>query len=121
MKDQRSAAPRLSDIREAINGIRDTVAGLDFEAYCSSWQQRRAVERGIEIISEASRHLPADLTDQHPGIPWRAIRAIGNLLRHEYGRVQDEIVWDVATTKLDALETAIEAMLCSFDNAEKTR
>jgi uncharacterized protein with HEPN domain len=114
MKDEKSPAPRLSDIREAIHGIRETVAELDFDAYCGSWRERRAVERGLEIISEASRHLPTELTDTHPHIPWRAIRAIGNLLRHEYGRVQDEIVWDVATNKLEALESAIDAMLRSL-------
>lgn len=110
MKHEQSPAPRLSDIREAIHGIRETVAELDFEAYCDPWRERRAVERGLEINSEASRHLPTELTERHPDIPWRAIRAIGNLLRHEYGRVQDEIVWDVATNELEALESAIDVM-----------
>lgn len=115
MKPDRSPAPRLADIREAIDGIRDTVSGLDFDRYCASWQSRRAVERGIEIISEASRHLPTDLTDVHPDVRWKAIRAIGNLLRHEYGRVQDEIIWNIAVTDLDPLERAIAAMQRSLE------
>lgn len=118
--DDKSPAPRLSDIRDAIDGIRETVGERDFEAYCGSWQARRAVERGIEIISEASRHLPAQLTDEHAEVPWHAIRAIGNLLRHEYGRVQDEIVWDIATNRLAALEAAIDAMQRSIDTSGKT-
>jgi uncharacterized protein with HEPN domain len=44
---------------------------------------QRAVERGLEIISEASRHVPPDLQAPETEIPWRQIAAIGNLLRHE--------------------------------------
>lgn len=49
MTDEKSPPPRLSDIREGIQGFRETVAELDFEAYCGSWQERRAVGRGLEV------------------------------------------------------------------------
>jgi uncharacterized protein with HEPN domain len=32
-------------------------AGAEFEDYANSWGRQRAVERGLEIISEASRHV----------------------------------------------------------------
>jgi uncharacterized protein with HEPN domain len=51
---------RLDDMIEAIEGIEKTIAGLTFAKYQSNWQARRATERGIEIISEASRHIPKD-------------------------------------------------------------
>jgi uncharacterized protein with HEPN domain len=41
------------------------------------------VERGIEIISEASRRLPGDLKDRNPGIPWRKVVGIGNIIRQD--------------------------------------
>jgi uncharacterized protein with HEPN domain len=34
--------------------------GKSFEEYQSGWLLRLATQRGIEIISEASRRLPAD-------------------------------------------------------------
>ena len=46
----KSVRLRPFDILDAIEGIRGVVADLDF---------RRATERGLEIISEASRHIPA--------------------------------------------------------------
>jgi hypothetical protein len=46
---------------DAIAGIEATVAGASFAEYARNWTMRRAVERGIEIISEASRHLPEEL------------------------------------------------------------
>ena len=40
----------VNDHPEAIDGIESTVAGMSFAEYERSWQTRRAVERGIEII-----------------------------------------------------------------------
>jgi uncharacterized protein with HEPN domain len=59
---------------------------------------RRAVERELEIISEASRHIPADLQEAAPEVPWREIAGIGIVLRHEYQRVADKIVWSGGVT-----------------------
>jgi uncharacterized protein with HEPN domain len=80
---------------DAIDGIEDTVAEASYAEYVRTWTMRRAVERGIEIVSEASRHIPDELKQRYPHIYWREISAIGNLLRHEYGRVEDRIIWRV--------------------------
>lgn len=106
----RSLRLRLADIRNEIGGIRETVAGIDFDTYRGSWQRTRAVERGVEIISEAVRSLPEELTGRFPDIPWRAIRGIGNELRHAYHHVDDAILWDVATRAITSLEAAIVEM-----------
>jgi uncharacterized protein with HEPN domain len=92
---KRSVRLRLHDILEAIEGIEMTVGEAIFADYARNWTMRRAVERGIEIISEASRHLPEELKGRYPRIYWQEIAAIGNLLRHEYGRIDDRIMWRV--------------------------
>lgn len=56
----------------------------------------RTVERSIEIISEASRHIPEELKAQFPDVPWQQIAGIGNVLRQDYEIVDDHITWDVA-------------------------
>jgi uncharacterized protein with HEPN domain len=113
----RSVAARLYDILEAIEGIRRTTAGLDFAGYEEDWAARRATERGIEIISEASRHLPADHKLQHPDIPWREIAGIGNKLRHEYQRIEDRVLWNVVQRELEPLERAAREMLAGLDES----
>jgi uncharacterized protein with HEPN domain len=72
---------------------------------------RRAVERELEIISEASRHIPADLQEVAPEVPWREIAGIGNVLRHEYQRVADKIVWNVVERHVDPLRDAVGRLL----------
>ena len=65
----RSAAPRLRDIIDAIDRIRGETEGVSLDSFEADWRKRWLVERGIEIISEASRHLPDDMKARHPEIP----------------------------------------------------
>jgi uncharacterized protein with HEPN domain len=79
----------------------------DFE---SDWLLRHGVQRGIEILSEACRHLPDSLLETRPEVPWKQVRGIGNLLRHEYHRIADDLIWAVVTNNLSPLREAIEAL-----------
>src|SRR5262249_44740781 len=73
-------------------------------------QLRWLVQRAIEIISEASRAIPDDLTSTQPDIPWRKIRGIGNVLRHDYEGLSDRILWNVVLDELPRLKAAIQAI-----------
>ena len=72
---------------------------------------RRGVERSLEIVSEASRHIPAELQSAHPEIPWRSVADIGNVLRHGYDQIADQRIWAVIEQHLEPLESAVRAML----------
>jgi uncharacterized protein with HEPN domain len=61
----RSPLLRIHDMLESIRGIEKALAGKTLRDYERSWLLRSAVERGIEIISEASRHLGNDLKARH--------------------------------------------------------
>lgn len=71
---------------------------------------RWLVQRAIEIISEASRAIPDQLTKAHPYIPWRKVRGIGNVLRHDYEGLSDRIIWNVVLDELPRLKAAIQAI-----------
>lgn len=103
----RQLAPVLAEIQEALDGISRATEGKSFEEYRSDWLLRRGVERAIEIISEATRHIPDERLSEHPTIPWAQIRGVGNVLRHEYHRVADAIIWSVVTEHLPPLQAAI--------------
>ena len=60
-----SSVTRLSDIIEAVELIRSEMTGVTLDAFESDRRKRWLVERGIEIISEASRRLPEALKAQH--------------------------------------------------------
>jgi len=62
-----SPVPRLTDIVEAIEFIRSEMAGVTLQAFEPDKRNRWLAERGIEIASEASRHLSDELKAKHPG------------------------------------------------------
>jgi uncharacterized protein with HEPN domain len=103
-KPKSSPIPRLDDIVEAARLIRDEMTDVTLEAFEADTPKRWLVERGLEIISEASRHLPSALKARHSSIPWRKVAGIGNVLRHEYERIAHDVLWRVVHDDLAELE-----------------
>jgi uncharacterized protein with HEPN domain len=108
---RRSVLLRLTDIRSAITGIDELIKGVSYDIFAQNWGMQRAVERALEIISEATRHIPDDYKTLTPGIPWRQIAAIGNLLRHEYQRVDSSATWNIVTEHLPGLAQAVDRLI----------
>jgi uncharacterized protein with HEPN domain len=82
-------------------------------------RKRWLIERGIEIISEASRHLNEDLKARHPEIPWPKVAGMGNILRHEYERIAHDVLWRVVRDDLPPLEKACREELARGQTAER--
>ena len=104
----RPAAACARDILDRIDKIETYVGGMSREAFLADSMRREAVERNVEIISEASRGLPDDLKDNEYETPWRAIADLGNVYRHEYGNVDPEMLWDTATVHVPALRAPVQ-------------
>ena len=101
---------RLGHILEAIEQIENNVEGLTLDTFKQNRFVQLGIERCLEIISEASRHLPQEWKDEHPTIPWRRVADIGNRIRHVYHAIDGEIIWEIVQTDLEELKLAIEAM-----------
>ena len=100
----------FAEMLEAIAGIENAAAGKTLADFEREWLLKHGVQRGIEIISEAARHLPPDVRDRRPEIPWKQVIAVGSVLRHDYHRIANPIVWAVVTEDLPALKAAVEAL-----------
>jgi uncharacterized protein with HEPN domain len=103
----------LTHIIEAIERIRGEMDGVSLEAFEADWRKRWLVERGVEIISEASLHLSEELKARHPNIPWPKVAGIGNVLRDDYHRAKPDVLWNVARRNLPRLESACRAELAA--------
>ena len=111
----RSPLLRIHDMLESIRGIEKALAGKTLRDYERSWLLRSAVERGIEIISEASRHLGRDLKAQYKNVRWKDIAGIGNILRHDYQRIDASIIWKAVKDDLPPLKEALLALRDSLE------
>ena len=77
--------------------------------------RRRAAERYVEIISEASRRLDPAWRASMPHVPWDKIAGIGNVLRHDCDEVSIAIIVALRGESLDDLEAAVGALLQAHD------
>jgi len=116
---KRIVAPRLADIIEATERIRCVLDGVTLEAFEQNWEKRWLVERGIEIISEASRHLTDDIRERRPEIPWPKVAGIGNVLRHGYDHVAPDVLWKLAQDDLAEIEKVCREELVLAEERER--
>jgi uncharacterized protein with HEPN domain len=105
----------IHDILQSITRIEGVTRDKSFAEFDASWEMQWLVQRGIEVISEASRGIPDDLKNVRPEIPWRKVSGIGNVLRHDYEGLSNRIIWNVVVDELPRLKTAAEAIAAMLD------
>jgi uncharacterized protein with HEPN domain len=116
---ERTVSPRFADILEAIERIRQVLSGISLGRFEQDWQKRWLVERGIEVISEASRHIAPDIKARHPQIPWSKVAGIGNVLRHDYDHVAPDVLWKLVQEDLTPLEKVCREELDAENKRER--
>jgi uncharacterized protein with HEPN domain len=104
-------ADRVRHILEAIAQLEGVLADTTYDVFASDSVLRAAVERFLERISEATRHIPDDVKAKEPAIPWKTILDFGNRLRHAYHSVDPKTVWQIASTDLQPLRKFVEGII----------
>lgn len=102
---------RLQHMLEAVTAAERLAADKSIENYRTDRDLAAAVERYLERLSEASRHIPQAQKDKYPAIDWRGVADIGNVLRHAYDQVSDRRVLQAVIVDLPPLKAAIAAIL----------
>ena len=117
----RNAQTHFEDILQSIDHIEEFLAGINFEGYREDRKTRSAVERELQIITEAAIRLGDEAETLCPGPDWKGFRGMGNILRHGYHRVDDQIVWNTVKEELAPMRTAIANVLKSMSDSELHR
>ena len=94
---------RLHHIIEALEKIHNYVDGMSMEGFQADSRTNDAILRNLEIIGEAARLVPDNITSRHLQIPWGDMRAMRNVVAHEYDRVNLRPVWDAIHSALPPL------------------
>ena len=101
----------LYDIKEAIEKIEAFTKDFAFEEFVQDSKTSDAVIRNLEIIGEASKHIPKRIKEKHSDIDWKAIMGMRDIIAHEYFGVKLEIVWKTIKKRLPDLRNKIAEIL----------
>ena len=107
---------RIEDILDAAARAQRYVGEMDLETFVADDRTLDAVSRCFGIIGEAVRHLPQDVIDAHPELPWSEMRAMRNVVVHEYFGVTSETLWKTAREDLPAIIEPLRALLASSNS-----
>jgi len=99
------------DIITSCRKISDYTAGMDIEEFISDDKTYDAVLRNLEIIGEASKHIPEEIRKIHGEIEWRKIMDLRNIIIHDYIGIDENIIWDLINSKIPELKTRIGGLL----------
>ncbi len=97
MQPEKRDAGYLWDMLDAARSAHEFTTGATYHQYLADKKLRLAVERAVEIIGEASTKVSRKFRDAHPEIPWQRIINQRHVIVHEYGELEDELIWKVAT------------------------
>ena len=106
----RDAQLYIDDMRQACRKVLRYTRGLDLSALQTDERTYDAVVRNLEVLGEAAKHVPAEICRQSPEVEWKKIAGLRDILTHVYFGIDDAILWDIVTNKIEPLLGALEKL-----------
>ncbi len=110
MKREKRDDAHLWDMLDAAREARELISGLSYDDLMSRKVVRLALERVLEITGEAARNVSPRRRNRH-AIPWQGIIGLRNAIAHEYGEIDYERIYSIATKGVPKLISALEKIL----------
>jgi uncharacterized protein with HEPN domain len=110
MSERRLITDYLDDIHNAIAEVEEFTCGMDYKAFAADKKTVNAVIRSLEVLGEATKHIPAAFRKKHPEIPWTKMAGMRNVLIHDYMGVDLITVWNVVLERLPELKSLLETV-----------
>lgn len=101
----------LRDILNSACLIRNYLDGVSREQFLADSEKQDAVLRRFEIIGEAASRLAPETQMFFATVPFRAMRGMRNIIVHDYGEVDLELVWKTASSDIAGLIETLEPHL----------
>ena len=106
----------LADILGAIVEVEEFVSGMTYEEFAADKKTANAVIRSLEVLGEATKHVPATFRHKHSEIPWGKMAGMRDVLIHDYMGVDLKTVWKVAQERLSEIKPLIEGLTVKGGN-----
>lgn len=77
--------------------------GNDIALFQGDFVYRNAVAMCLLQIGELAGHLSEEYRNEHPQMPWRQIKALRNIIAHNYGSVDVDTAWEIVHEDIPVL------------------
>jgi len=116
MEDNRNADV-LRRIVSYCNEISDTIQrfGEDYEVFSKDSVYKNATALCVLQIGELTTHLTNDFKQTYTGMPWTQIKALRNVVAHNYGKIDAESLWETITGDIPKLKDYCSGIIQQFD------
>jgi len=109
----------LTDILDSCSKIQSFTVNVTRNELIEDVKTYDAVVRNLEIIGEATKHISDDTRKQLPGIQWRKMAGMRDILTHDYFGIDNDILWDIVKNKVPQLYKVISGFLAKASPEEK--
>lgn len=89
---------------------------LDFEMFESDFIAKNAIAMCILQIGELVGKLTEETKKKYNKMPWKDIRSIRNIAAHNYGELDNEVLWETVTDDIPKLKDYCENILSENNN-----
>lgn len=107
MKDDRLYLLHISECIQRIEAY--TAEGK--AAFQTDTRTQDAVLRNLQVLAESSQRLSADFKARHPGIDWRGMAGLRNVLVHDYLGISLTRIWQIVEKDLPEIKRLITEIL----------
>jgi len=101
---------------EAIERIESYTQGMDASEFASDRRTYDAVVRNLEIIGEASKYIPPELTTFYTDAPWRVLGDLRNKAIHDYNGLSPKRIFQTVRDNLPGLKMALGRMVAAISD-----
>jgi uncharacterized protein with HEPN domain len=101
----------LEDISLRIEKIEQYTLGMTYKEFQQDDKTVSACIREIEVIGEATKQIPSEITKKFDELPWSLMAKMRDKLIHWYFEIDEEIVWNVAKNKLPSIKNQINNII----------
>ncbi|NWF89069.1 MAG: DUF86 domain-containing protein [Ignavibacteriaceae bacterium] len=84
---------------------------MNFEKFCDDDKTVSAVIKKLEIIGEAAKKIPPEISKLNSKIPWKEMAGMRDILIHSYFGTEFAAVWNAAKTSIPELIPQIEELI----------
>lgn len=100
------------DVIEAADRIPDCLRAVEQAEFSRNPVLQDAILYRLMVIGEALNRVSPEIREKHSDLPWSQIVGLRHRLAHDYGGIDLNLIWRIATAHVPPLRDRVAEILC---------